>query len=80
MAEMVHEFATAVRGSDHCEYKARAFAEKRGNVWVGWLEFVGPRGTRKTGEETSQPDRDAVAYWASGIEPVYLDGAWHRAR
>jgi hypothetical protein len=80
MAEVVHEFSMPVRGSDHCDYKVRALAEQRGNVWVGWLEFQGPRGTRKTGEETSQPNRDAVAYWASGIEPVYLDGAWHRAR
>jgi len=29
MAEVVHEFSVPVRGSDHCEYKARAFAEQR---------------------------------------------------
>jgi hypothetical protein len=30
--------------------------------------------------ETTQPDRAALEYWASGIEPIYLDGALARAR
>jgi hypothetical protein len=80
MAEVVHEFADPVRGSDNVAYACRAYAEQRGNVWIGWLEFAGPRGTRKTGEETSQANRDAVAYWATGLEPIYLEGALHRAR
>lgn len=80
MSEVVHTFSVPVRGSDHLDYTCRAYAEPRGNIWVGWLEFSGPRGTRKTGEETSQPNRDAVAYWASGLEMIYLEGALHRAR
>jgi hypothetical protein len=80
MAEVVHEFSFTVRGTDHAEYKARALAEQKGNVWIGWLEFDGSRGKKKTGEETSQPNRDAVAYWASGLESVYLEGALNRAR
>ena len=52
------------------------------NVWIGWLEFrpTGRGKTLKTGEETSQPNKDAVAYWASGLEPVYLEGALDRAK
>jgi hypothetical protein len=80
MAEVVHEFSITVRGSDHIDYKARALTEQNGNVWIGWLEFDGPRGKKKTGEETSQPNREAVAYWASGLESVYLEGALNRAR
>ena len=80
MADMVHEFSTPTRGADHLDYTVRAYAEQHGNLWVGWLEFSGPRSTRKTGEETSQPSREAVAYWATGLEPTYLEGAWHRAR
>jgi len=79
MAEMIHEFSTPVRGPDGAGYPARAYAEQRGNVWIGWLEFGARDSTMKTAEETSQPTRDAVAYWASGLEPIYLEGALRRA-
>jgi len=77
MADVVHEFTKPLG-----EYKVRAFAEKRGNIWIGWLEFRPARGGKalKTGEETSQPTKDAVAYWASGLEPVFLQGALKRAK
>jgi hypothetical protein len=73
----VHEFTKPL-----AEYKVRAFAEKRGHIWIGWLEFRSLRGRKvlKTGEETSQPAKDAVAYWASGLEPVFLEGALKRAK
>ena len=80
MAEVVHEFSSPVRGADHIDYKARVYADQRGNVWIGWLEFEGPRGKKKTGEETSQPNKEAVAYWATGLESIYLEGALHRAK
>jgi hypothetical protein len=81
MADVVHEFTSPVRGRDNREYTVRAFAEKRGNIWIGWLEFAA-RGDqpRRTGEETSQPNREAVRYWATGLEPIYLEGALERAR
>lgn len=76
MAELVHEFSQKVG-----RFRVRAFAEKRGNIWIGWLEFRPPRGkARKTGEETSQPSKEAVTYWATGLEPVYLEGALERAK
>jgi hypothetical protein len=34
---------------------------------------------RRSPVETTQPNREALAYWASGIEPVYLEGALERA-
>lgn len=83
MAEMVHEFANTFKGPDGTVYSVRAFAEKRANVWIGWLEFrpaTGKGQTLRTGEETSQPDKGAVEYWATGLEPVYLEGALQRAR
>ncbi len=80
MAEVVHEFSSLVRGVDHLDYAARAWTEQRGNIWVGWLEFTGPRSSKMTGEETSQSNRDAVAYWATGLERIYLEGALQRAR
>ena len=81
MADVVHEFTSVVRGRDNREYNVRAFAEQRGNIWIGWLEFVA-RGDRprRTGEETSQSNREAVAYWATGLERIYLEGALQRAK
>ena len=76
MADLVHEFTDNLG-----EYRVRAFAEKRGNIWIGWLEFRPSRGKAlKTGEETSQPSKDAVRYWATGLEPIYLEGALKRAK
>ena len=83
MADKVHEFGKTVPGSDGTPYVVRAFAEKRGHIWIGWLEFRPANGKGPVlhiGEETSQPNKDAVVYWASGLEPVYLEGALQRAR
>ena len=76
MADVVHEFKEPFR-----QYRVRVYAEKRKNVWIGWIEFRPKRGKAlKTGEETSQPTKKAVEYWATGLEPVYLEGALERAK
>jgi hypothetical protein len=75
MAEVVHEFAKPVN-----QFKVRAYAEERGHLWIGWLEFKSASKTLKTGEETSQPNKEAVAYWATGLEQVFLEGALKRAK
>jgi len=77
MADIVHEFSERIG-----EYDVRAFAERRDNVWIGWLEFRPSGGGKslKTGEETSQPSKEAVTYWATGLEPIYLEGALERAK
>ncbi len=82
MADLVQEFTHKVTRADGVVFRVRAFAEKRGNIWIGWLEFRPSRRgkTLKTEEETSQPNKEAVAYWASGLEPVYLEGALERAK
>jgi hypothetical protein len=50
-------------------------------MWEGWLEFQPLDGglPRRTGRETTQPNRDALIYWASGLEPIYFEGAFERA-
>jgi hypothetical protein len=83
MDEQIHEFTSEVTDPDGHVYRARALGRQRKDgTWVGWLEFA-PRGgrglKRKTGIETTQPNRDALEYWAGGIEPVYLEGALERA-
>jgi hypothetical protein len=81
MADKLQEFSQRLSAADGSSFVARAFAERRGNIWIGWLEFESADGRiLRTGEETSQPSREAVAYWASGLERIYLDGAIRRAK
>jgi hypothetical protein len=84
MDELVHTFVSQIADADGHVYTARAMGRQRKGrtVWEGWLEFapVGGRGiVRRSQIETTQPNREALAYWASGIEPVYLEGALERA-
>ena len=50
--------------------------------WLGWIEFASKGDPRvlRTDRETTQPNRDALMYWASGLEPLYFEGAFTRAR
>jgi hypothetical protein len=84
METLIHEFTSEITDADGHLYTARAMGrQRRGRtVWEGWLEFtpVGGGGiVRRSPVETTQPNREALAYWASGIEPVYLEGALERA-
>jgi hypothetical protein len=83
MAELIHRHSTRFRGDDGTIYAVYVLAEERADgTWAGWLEFhptIGGKPMLRTGQETSQPSRVTMAYWASGLEPVYLDGAFARA-
>lgn len=81
MAEILQEYTATVEDGATA-YKARAIAvPRKDGTWEGRLEFIPVSGgpVLHTERETSQPNREAVAYWASGIEPVYLAGALERA-
>jgi hypothetical protein len=49
-------------------------------IWEGWLEFVPNDGSLvlRSQRETTQPNRTALEYWASGLTPIYLKGALER--
>lgn len=86
MPELIHEYSFVYRSEDGTSYVLRAWGESRTDgTWEGWLEFIPADGAGgggralRTGRETTQPSRDAVAYWASGLEPVYFEGAFARA-
>ena len=50
-------------------------------LWDGYLEFRSSDGSvLLTPRETRQPNREHLLDWASGIGPIYLEGALHRAR
>ena len=56
--------------------------ERRDGTWAGWLEFHPSDVSQpvlRTEQETSQPSRVALEYWAGGLETVYLEGALARA-
>lgn len=83
MGEQILEYSVILVDSDGATYRAATFGEQREDgTWWGWLEFQPREGGPPlvTGQETSQPNRDALAYWATGLEPVYLEGALIRAR
>ena len=80
---LIHQFAHPLR-TESQSYRVRVVGKEReDHTWTGWLEFdaedaAGPR--LVTDEETSQPNRTALEYWAGGLEPIYLEGALERAR
>ena len=85
MAELLQEYATTVTGADDTTYIVRSYCDERADgTWIGWLEFHPIDDEFKpillTEQETSQPNRTAVEYWATGLEPVYFEGAFERAR
>jgi hypothetical protein len=83
MAELLREYATEVMGPDDTTYVVRSYGEeRRDGTWIAWLEFdptVPHKRRLQTKQETSQPNRGAVEYWATGLEPIYFEGAFERA-
>ena len=82
MAEVLVQFSDAVTIRGGHTYVARACgSEMPDGLWQGWIEFVPLVGGEplRTGRETTQPNRADVLYWATGLTPVYLEGALERA-
>ncbi len=81
MAEVLVQFTDPVVDDDGRHYVARACgAEMTDGRWQGWVEFVSDDGEAlRSGRETTQPNRQDTAYWATGLTQVYLDGALRRA-
>ena len=83
MAEVLQTFDTPVSNGTQ-EYLARAVGRQAADgMWEGWMEFVPVAEGGEVivgGVESRQPEREHLAYWASGLTPVFLDGAFERAR
>lgn len=82
MAEVLLEFADAIRSEDGKNYTARACgSEMPDGRWQGWIEFLplGEGEPIRSSRETTQPNRRDTEYWASGLTYVYLEGSLHRA-
>jgi hypothetical protein len=84
MSKLLQEYTTVVTSSAGADYRVRAYgAERTDGTWIGWIEFYPTDLTEpvlKTDQETSQPNQMDLEYWATGLEPVYFEGAFNRAR
>ena len=81
MTEIIHVFQTPVSyGERGWTAEARGQGREDGR-WEGWLVFTPVDGTPPlaTERETTQSNRQALVYWARGLAPTYLDGAFRRA-
>ena len=83
MSEILVKFDEPIARADGAPYFAQAMTRKRDdNLWEGWLMFSPANGGGEpvcSGRETTQPNRNAVMYWAQGLTRVYLMGALERA-
>jgi hypothetical protein len=83
MPALLHEYESPIGDGNGAYYIAQVHGSR--NVdgrWRGWIEFVPKGQTRpvlRTGTETTQATRDALAFWSTGLEPIYLQGALTRA-
>lgn len=83
VGELIQEYAEPLQGSDGQLYLPRVYgAQRLDGTWIGWLQFaaIGGEAILRTNRETTQPNRAALAYWASRLQPSYLEGAFNRAR
>ena len=81
MAEVLVRFTELVQDSNGRSYRAQASgALGSDGLWEGWVEFIGDNGQAiRSPRESTQPNRDAILYWAEGLSAAYLEGALHRA-
>lgn len=84
MSKLLQEYTTVIVGPDETNYLVRTYGlERLDGTWIGWVEFHPTDPTRpvlKTEQETSQPNLVDLEYWATGLEPVYFEGAFERSR
>ena len=82
MSQILLTYQQPLRTTGGRVYTVRACGRERiGGTWEGWLEFVPDDGTEvlRSGRETTQPNLVDLEYWATGLTPVYLEGALERA-
>jgi len=83
MSELIQRFEPKLYDDNGVTYTVAAWGKKTlQGTWEGWLEFYPANNNElilRTDRETTQPNRPAVEYWASGLEPLYFEGAFERA-
>ncbi len=83
MARTIVQFDTPLVDTSGARYIARACGRERSDgLWEGWIEFedTDTGDMVRTVRETTQPNLADLRYWATGLSPVYLEGALARTR
>ncbi|HYV45809.1 MAG TPA: hypothetical protein VFA20_13165 [Myxococcaceae bacterium] len=82
MVELIQEFGPEVIGpEDGRRFVVRAYAAPQPHdvLWDAWLVFFPEDGGPPLiGDRETSQQRDDLLSWASGLEPVYLEGALER--
>jgi hypothetical protein len=82
--QFIQQYTQQLTDENGATYTACAYGDPRvDGTWEGWIEFNpldAAQPILRTERETTQPDKTALAYWASGLEALYLEGAFARAR
>lgn len=80
--ELIHESSARLTSREGESYRALVIGEQQPDgAWHGRIDFhplIGGK-ARSTGRETTQVSRGALEYWATGLEPIYFEGAFERA-
>jgi hypothetical protein len=81
MSQLIAHLTDSFTSTQSLTYRVEVWGrEREDTLWEGWLVFIAPDGVvLRTGRETVQSKRKALAYWAGGLEPVYWEGALARA-
>ncbi len=83
MSSLIHTFSGTVEGPAGRKFNVGVHGhERRNGTWAGWLTFwpaAGEGPVLSTGRETTQPNRDDLEYWATGLDATYYEGALQRA-
>ena len=88
MQEVLIEYGELTRPRDESRWVAKVMGRRRDDgsyeAWIEFLPIVGGEAYERvpllrTQRETTQPDRSAALYWASGLTRAYLEGALERA-
>lgn len=83
MDRLLQQFEQPVVDRDGETYDVFLYGRSRpGDTWQGWLVFQRRTDLARlaTGVETTQPNAEAVLYWATGLTGAYFDGALDRAK
>jgi hypothetical protein len=82
VTDEVLEFENTVEDKEGRSHIALVLGEEREDRrWIGRIRFTPTDGSPpvETDRETTQPNREDLAYWASGLTYFYLEGALARA-
>jgi hypothetical protein len=83
MRELIHQRVVELFDRRGTVYnRALVFAEPQSTgMWAAWVEFVSVKRDKvlQTDRETTQTTLEGVSFWATGLEPIYFEGAFDRA-